>query len=143
MDILPIKDENGYPLAQPQTALQWLKNDTEQKLQARAEEHCVFIIGGLPFIFPHLRELRSVRLVINKYDIIEELLKQRHETPQVYEEMENYIRELFKPVEEELKKACDRNNIQDFEVAFISAREDKNTRRLLSIIIYKFMQFRR
>ena len=138
VDILPFKDENDIPLVKPQTALRWLENDTEQKLQARAEEHRIFIIGGLPFIFPHLRGLTSVRLVINKYDIIEELLKQQHKTPQVYEETEKKIRELFKPVEEELKKACNHNKIADFEVAIISAYDDKNTRRLLFKITDRF-----
>ncbi len=82
-------------------------------------------------------------LKLNKYDIIQELLKQQYETPQVYKEMENYIRELFKPVEKALQEACKQNNIEGFEVEFISAYQDNNTRRLLSNIIKRFIDFGR
>lgn len=144
VDIVPRYDEDDNSLDTPEKQLAWLSSCTEEKVKKRVEEHYTHIVGSLEPLFTTLfnDNLFSVRLVINKYDLLE-VLAQDNLLPSIsIEEVDQYTLGLFKKIEVEIRRACQINKIEDISVILVSTETDFHIRDLLTGILdtYKDMQ---
>ena len=143
VDIVGRRDYTGAILDTTERQLAWLQDDTEQKINQRIKEHTTYINGSLEIVLASIfsLNLRSIRLVINKFDLIQELLKSEHIVNHNNLNYVDFAKQLFEEITIEIEKACGDNNIRDFQVEVISAKNDYNTRKLLDGILNSYDDF--
>ena len=143
VDIVGRFDENDDILDTERKQLLWLNSNTEVKVNERIKEHTYYINGSLEIVFSviYSLNLRSVKLVINKFDIIENLLKNGFLPNPSNLDHTDYAKNLFEKIESEISQACRENNIQDFSVEVISAKKDYRTRFVLESIISTYENY--
>lgn len=148
VDISSCRDKNNNPLNYEE-AINWLASDTNNKIEARVDEHREYINEtSLHLLFNIVfdkQALQSVRLLINKIDLAEELIDRGYISKSAISDTtinneiitENYVNNLFKKIANNIKKACEQNDI-NFSVNFISAYKDINTRTMLDDVLKKY-----
>jgi len=124
------------------TLVQWLVQDFIGRVDKRVAEHKLYITKwNIQLLFSNLlsRHFKSVRLLINKFDILEEasaqnLIELKHA------ELENFARGLFSDLEQEIREACMANGIKDFAVEVISAKKDVRIRGMFTSAIQTYIE---
>lgn len=145
VDIVPRQDEDNNLLDTQEKQLMWLSSRTEEKIKERVEKHLIYIVGSLqPLMSTLLNDnLFSVRLVVNKYDLLEKLIQKDILPGANVQGIEQYTISLFKKIEEEIREACKANKIQDFSVSFVSTETDFHVRDLLTGILETYRNMRK
>ena len=138
VDIVDRYDDSGNPLEKEEQQIRWLSQNTEEKIEKRISEHLQYINGSLEIVFSVITNpnLKSIRLVINKFDIFREVYKYIPNPNNL--SPEEYCKKLFEKIYDEVNKACQANRIRDFQVEVISAKHDEGTRKLLNGILEEF-----
>lgn len=135
VDLVPrILDENEKVLGDKET-LSWLRQDAEAKVRKRVSEHLDYLTAPMlqvVFASVYNPQLRSVRLVITKLDLIQQACNRGYLTCPRVRDPADWIRGHFVRVEQDLRRACQENNISDFSVHVVSATQDIGMRAMLS-----------
>lgn len=114
----------------------WLANDTEDKINDRFIQHVAYVGDAiLSVIFGSILavnrgNLRSVRLVINKVDIVQKLMIHGYLKSSSSMSAEDYVRKKFSPIEKYIRDACVQNHIHDVDVSVVSLTEGTGLREL-------------
>ncbi len=123
--------------------VEWLSYDTEEKIDSRIIQHVAYIGDAiLSVIFGSIlsvnrNRLRSVRLVINKIDIVKKLMIKGC-LPDVASSglsPEDYVRKKFQPIEKYIRDACNQNGILDVSFNVVSLTEGTGVRDLMRGLI--------
>lgn len=137
VDIVGRYDDSDNMLDTFNRQIDYLRIDSNEKICKRVNEHKTYINGGLEIVFSTIynSNLSSVKLLINKFDIIQylfdcKLISNPHDLT-----AEEYAKKIFTEIESEIGKACRANQIANFSVELISAKNDFNTRKVLRQII--------
>ena len=123
--------------------IEWLASDTEEKINDRVIQHVAYVGDAiLSIIFSELlstnkNNLRSVRLVINKVDIVQKLMAKGYLSNASSSGLsaEDYVRKKFKPIEQYIREACSQNGIADVYVETVSLTEGTRVRDLIQGLI--------
>jgi hypothetical protein len=139
VDIAPrLTDEiTGEPRDDDET-LKWLRSDTESKIRQRVEQHREYLSKytlEIVFSLVYSPRLTSVRLLINKVDLMRRLFAEGYMADAKVGNVEEYMRSLFADIEANLKEACSVNKIDDFSVKLVSAKHDEGTRSMFANLI--------
>lgn len=129
---------NGSVLSNAEL-IEWLSTDTEKKIDSRVTEHISYIGDAiLSVIFGNIlsvnrNRLRSVRLVINKVDIIQKLMSRGYLPNAVASGLssEDYVYKKFEPIENYVRNACTQNGILDVSLNIVSFAEGTGERDLI------------
>lgn len=143
VDIVGRENYNNELLDTVPRQIAWLEDDTDRKVLKRVEEHTTYINGSLEIVFATIysENLKSVRLVINKFDLIQKLLRSGHLQNSNNLTDELFAEQIFEKIINELQSACAAIHIQDFKVEFVSAKNDYNTRGLMDRILEIYSHF--
>ncbi len=135
VDVVPrILDENGHVLGDEET-LSYLQQDADAKIRKRVSKHLDYLTAPmLQVVFGSVYnpQLHSVRLVITKLDLIQEACNRGYLTCPGARDPAQWLRGHFVRVEQDLRRACQENNISDFSVHVVSATQDIGMRTMLS-----------
>ena len=137
VDIVPPQDESLNLLNTREKQLDWLQDDPKTKVKNRVREHEIYINGSLQIVFSVIknRKLKSVKFVINKIDILEELLAADIIDNNQSLNAAEYGYFLFEGITSEIEKACKDRQIRNFSTHCISALKTQGTRTLMHEIL--------
>lgn len=135
VDLVPRKaDDNGNSLNDKEM-LAWLKEgSTKEKLEARVKEHYDYINESiLEVLFTSLysERLKSIRLIINKLDLIESLVDDGYLSLGSFRNAEDYALHKFDRMIKEITRACSDLKLDDFYTEKISAKKRSNLKPLI------------
>ena len=139
-DVAPCYDDNGRKL-NLEDVLDLMSNNFEEQLFKRINVHrykylSEFLMQAV-FTYASSDYLKSVRLVINKFDILETLQDRGVIDPTI--DLENYVKNLFKEPIFHLQKFCKKNEIEDFKTVVVSAAKSYNTRETFTDILNRYV----
>ncbi|MFN0203655.1 MAG: GTPase domain-containing protein [Bacteroidia bacterium] len=118
-----------------------MSKDPDNVLRERVRDHEKYMnefLLQIVFQFAMSKDLKSIYLLINKVDILEHLQRLGVIDKEII--IEDYAKSFFFSIADEIKKFCSHNNINDFKVVCVSAREYKNTASVFKGIINKQFQ---
>jgi hypothetical protein len=164
VDLLPrIADLESRKVLGDDETLIWFKTETHEKIQKRVAQHLDYLVPYmLQVVFSsvlsrrparnhslsrdHLamdhHELRSVRLVITKFDLVEKAQSLGYVRIPKGESLENWARGHFARVERDIRSACQENGIQDFSVHVVSLTRGTDMPDLLDGLWSQHLQAR-
>jgi hypothetical protein len=123
--------------------LKLYKTDAEGRILKRVQEHAEYIskpILQILFATVYNRQrLRSVRLLINKIDLIEKMIEKGYLPNLELTQAETFTRKLFKEIEDNVRAACEANQIADFAVYVVSETQGTNMGLVRSELIRSHM----
>ncbi len=135
VDVVPrILDEKGHVRGDEET-LSYLQQDADAKIRKRVSEHLDYLTAPMlqvVFASVYNPQLRSVRLVITKLDLVQQACNRGYLTCPGVRDPAEWLRGHFVRVEQDLRRACQENNISDFSVHVVSATQDIGMRAMLS-----------
>jgi hypothetical protein len=135
VDLIPrVLDETGRVQKDDET-LSWLRTDTRDKIRKRVMEHLDYLTAPMlqvVFASVHSPQLRSVRLVITKLDLVRSAFDQGYLTCEDHESLEEWILGHFTRVEHDIRRACEANGIRDFSAHMVSSTQDTGMRTMFS-----------
>ncbi|NJK99218.1 MAG: hypothetical protein HC910_01145 [Spirulinaceae cyanobacterium SM2_1_0] len=142
VDIAPRIEKGGQPLATPEL-VEWLSTDTEAKIEKRVEQHLEYIVPAiLEIVFStvYSKNLLNVTLVINKIDLLRDVVAMGCIPGVSLGNVDDYVRNLFKKVEHNVRDACDRASTSDshtinFQVVVVSAVTGQGVAKLFNEIV--------
>lgn len=123
--------------------LEFFKTDTLEKLQARVQENYSYIgDASLPIFFrtAYGSRLKSVRLIINKVNLLEELAKDGFISLGDHS-AEDYAKKLYEDMSNKIARVCEDLKIEDFSTVVASTKNANDTRSLLSGLISKYEDY--
>ncbi len=137
--------ENTDNLLDSKIMVEWLKNDPETKIRERVDKHRDYMSAALIEVLLtslHNSNLHSVKLIINKFDLLEELLRTGClNTVNNAIEAREYVSNLFKGIEDNLRQACRDNEIPNFSVHIISSHNEKDVRELFLSLLEEHKKY--
>ena len=143
VDIVPrVRDENGAVLGDEET-ISWLQTGSDDKIRKRVSEHLDYLtVPMLQIVFSSVYspQLRSVRLIINKLDLVQKACKRGYLSCPNADDPSDWIRGQFLRIEQDITRACHENNIDDFSVHVISTTQDIGTRAMLGGIWKRYLR---
>lgn len=139
VDFFPeIRDEKGNALNTEQIIQKYEVNAAEL-IKKRVDDNLEYVnkwtIEPVFTVCYSEKNLWSVRLLINKIDLLREVISHGYISNMNQDEVESFAKKLYEPLEQELREACAQNNIQDFSVHLISASTGENVRSVLGEIL--------
>ncbi|MFM9949210.1 MAG: GTPase domain-containing protein [Saprospiraceae bacterium] len=139
-DIAPSHDEHGNKLSDDEV-YHMMKNNRDQTVRDRLRKHDKYLSEFLlqvVFKYIYSTHLRSVRLIINKVDILERLQYEGLIPKET--NVEEIAKCYFAEIQGHIKKFCESNGIIDFEVVTISAMQHQNITQMFGKILDKFIK---
>lgn len=140
VDVAPAYNKTNEKLSDEQI-LEIYSSNFENELANRINfNHRYINENSIPAVFDYASsdDLKSVRFLINKIDILEEL-----KTKQLIDSdlnVEQCILDYYSEIIEHLKKSCEINDIVDFKTILISAKKNKNTKEMFTDLATKFTE---
>jgi len=135
VDLMPrLLDENGRVLGDKEILL-WLQDDAEEKIRKRVAEHLDYLTAPMlqiVFASVYSPQLRSVRLVVTKLDLVQEACAHGYLSCGNASDIADWIRAHFVRIEQDIRRASEVNNIPDFSVHLVSTTQDLGMRAMLS-----------
>ncbi len=132
-----LKNQQGKPLSD-EALVQAYEADAERLITERVAEHKEYInqytieeIFSLAF---NEYNLFAVRLLINKVDLLREVVSRGYLSGVNQTSLEEYAKNLYAPIAKELQTACKTNQINNFSVHLISAKTGENIQSVFSDI---------
>lgn len=134
----PDPNSDGYAMHDKEL-VDWLSSNSEEKINDRIIQHLAYMGDAmLNVIFSDIlrvnrSNLRSIRLVINKIDLIQGLIAKNHPSNNLAlgGSAEDYVKKKFKPIERYIRDACTQNGISDVDVQVVSLTEGTGVRDLV------------
>ena len=124
VDIAPSYDDKNKLKLSEGEIIKLMSNDWEEQLNNRLKEHNEYLsISTLQVIFGAAAcgdHLTSVRLLINKFDILETLQQEGKIEKEV--DLKGYVKKMFQERIRYIEKFCDANDIKDFKFEILSAK---------------------
>lgn len=144
VDIAPRIERNNQPL-NTEELIEWLSTDTENKIRKRVEQHMEYIVPAvLEIIFATVYNpnLLNVTLIINKIDLLEKMVAMGCLPGVSLANVDEYARNLFKRIENNVREACDRitkpdHNIE-FHVSIVSAATGTCVAKTFNSVIRRY-----
>ncbi len=138
-DVAPTHSEKKEKLSNEQI-IKLYSDDFEKELNKRINVHrhkylSEFLMQAV-FTYAASDFLKSVRFVINKIDILEELKKRQIIDSQL--DIEEYVLNQYSETIHHLKEFCSHNDIIDFKTILISAEKSKNTKEMFTDLLNRF-----
>ncbi|WP_341737113.1 GTPase domain-containing protein [Microcoleus sp. CAWBG640] len=139
VDLVPRKvDGQGLPY-NDEDILKWLKNgDISDKIEERVREHYDYIGDAmLQVMLSNLysKNLKTVIVLINKLDIIEKLTDNGDLTLSNSQNPQDYAKQHFKRMIDNISRACDELNINDFFVFTASGKRKDHLTPLIAHLL--------
>lgn len=139
VDFFPeIRDEKGSVLNTEQIIQKYEANAAEL-IKKRVDDNLEYInkwtIEPVFTVCFSEKNMWSVRLLINKIDLLRDVISRGYLPNASQDEIDNFAKKFYEPLEQELREACTQNNIQDFSVHLISASTGENVRSVLGEIL--------
>jgi GTPase SAR1 family protein len=135
-------DECGNPLVPDKTRdfiLESYKKNTLKLIKNRVKETKEYItkwdIEEVFTVAFNKTNLRSVRLVINKIDLLRAIIEAGYVPGVSVASLENYALKAFSEIERNISMACEQNIISDFSTCLISAASGENVGSMLGQIL--------
>lgn len=119
-------------------------NDPETEIKKRVFQHYKYINEfsmRAVFKYSYSETLKSVRLIINKIDLLQELQRMHYLEPSL--DIHEYARSFFAETIEHLEKYCKDNDITDFKVITTSATRHINVREMFGQLLEVHLKNRR
>ena len=139
VDLFPeIRNEQGEALDNAQIVQRYKDNAIElieQRVKNNLEYVNEWTIEPVFTVCYSEKNLFSVRLLINKIDLLRDTISQGYLPIVSQDGLEQFARKLYQPLEEKIKEACAKNNIEDFSVHLISVSTGENTKEVLGEIL--------
>jgi GTPase SAR1 family protein len=139
VDFFPeIRDEKGTVLSTEQIVQKYETNAAElikKRVDANLEYINKWTIEPVLTVCYSEKNLWSVRLLINKIDLLRDVISRGYLPNVNQDEIEKFAKKFYESLEKELREACTQNNIQDFSVHLISASTGENVRSVLGEIL--------
>ncbi|MDJ0594134.1 MAG: GTPase domain-containing protein [Pleurocapsa sp. MO_226.B13] len=127
-----------------QELMEYLSSKTKEKIEYRVKQHISYLGDSfLSVLFPKIssvnrNKLKSVRLVINKIDIVQQLIMEGYLSHD--QSPEDYARNQFEYIERQLDQACRQNGIPDLEIQAISLIKGTHVRDLIQGLILNHLK---
>lgn len=140
VDLVPKKvDQEGNSI-DDEALLKWLKNeDTIKKIEARIQDNYDYISeSALELFFAKTyskKNLKSVKLLINKVDLVDKLINDGHITLSNFRGLKEYSEYKFKSMIKNIDRACSQLEINDFSVHTISAKSTDDLKPIISKLL--------
>lgn len=141
VDLFPeLENSKGKVLADGQLIKRYKKN-AKERIEERIKEHEEYInqyfIQQL-FTLTSAKKLFSVRLLVNKVDLLREVVACGY-LPEVTEKtMKLYAKGLLKKISGDISAACRKNNIDDFSIHLVSAKKGDNLKLIFGNLFESF-----
>lgn len=139
-DVAPSYSEEGRKLTHSQI-IELMSENFEEELMKRVNIHrnkylSEFLIQAV-FEYAYNREnLKSVRFVVNKMDILEDLQNKGIIDKDV--NLEEYVLEIYQETIGHIEKFCKANSIPYFQTELISATKSMNTREMFTELLEEY-----
>lgn len=120
VDIAPRIEKNGKPL-ETEELVEWLSIDTEIKIRKRVEQHLEYIVPSIleiVFATVYSSNLIGVTLVINKMDLLEQVVAMGCIPGVSLANLDDYSRNLFKRIEYTIRDTCEKLAQPEHEISF-------------------------
>lgn len=144
VDIAPRIEKNSKPL-DTNELVEWLAVDTETKIRKRVEQHLEYIVPAIleiVFATVYSKNLLCVTLIINKMDLLEQIVAMGCIPGVSLANVEEYARNLFKRIEYNIRDACDKiakpEHHIDFSVALVSAAKGTGVAKTFNRVMKKY-----
>ena len=139
VDLFPeIRDEKGKVLDNISFFEKYKENALEL-IEKRVKDNLQYInqwtIEPVFTVCYNERYLWSVRLLINKTDLLREIISRGYIPNITLDDLDEFALKYYTPIEVELQEACAQNNIQDFSVHLLSAATGENINNLMGELL--------
>jgi GTPase SAR1 family protein len=141
VDLFPEIRNNKGDLLSDERIVKRYKSNAGGLIEERFKEHEEY---NIKYIVQQVIELASpqslfsVRLLINKIDLLREVVKHGY-LPQVTEKnLEKYTKKLFSKISDTIRTACEENEIESFSDHFVSAKRGDNIKIIFGNIFETF-----
>ena len=139
VDLFPeIRDEKGKVLDNVSFFEKYKENALEL-IEKRVKDNLQYInqwtIEPVFTVCYNERYLWSVRLLINKTDLLREIISRGYIPNITLDDLDEFALKYYTPIEVELQEACAQNNIQDFSVHLLSAATGENINNLMGELL--------
>lgn len=135
-DLAPSHDDDGNELSDEEI-INLMSKDWKKCLNNRLEDHneCLSkttlqIIFGSMYGSKHFKHLKSVRFIINKFDILETLQQRGVIDNEII--LKEYVEKLFKNRIMHVKRFCEENDIKDFKFEILTLKSRDKAAEMLS-----------
>ncbi|GEM_PF-4368995 len=140
MDIIPRKvDDNTKIPWNEEDLLEWVKkNNTIKIIEDRIREHDQYINEAtIQLLFRNFysKNLKKVRFIINKVNLLDKLVNNGHISLPGYSNTEEYVKHKFQSMINYINDACYKLEIDDFSVSIINAKDISDLRKLVLDLI--------
>lgn len=139
VDLFPeIRNEQGEALNDSEIVERYKHNANElieQRVKSNLEYVNEWTIEPVFTVCYSEKNLFSVRLLINKIDLLRDIVAHGYLSSVNPDELEQFARKLYQPLEEKINEACSKNNIEDFSVHLVSASTGENIKDVLGEIL--------
>ncbi len=141
VDLIPKRKDEYDHILNDEALLTWLKTDDPiEVIEKRIREHYEYINEGvLELLFSSLYsdKLKSVKLLINKTDLVNKLVDDGYVTLTSGSTVEEYARKRFQLMIKNISRACQELEIDDFSVLSISAKKPGTLNPIISDLLNK------
>lgn len=139
VDVAPGYGENGEKLTIDEV-VSLMSDNFEEELTKRVNVHRHKYLSEflLQVVFKHTSSdfLKSVRLLINKFDVLETLQERGVIDENI--NLEEYAKELYQETISHIEKFCKVNDIEDFKTVVVSAEKNHQTKKIVTELLDKF-----
>lgn len=141
VDLIPRKnDDKGNPL-EDEALLLWLREENAiEKIEARVREHYDYINeASLELLFASLysSNLKSVIFLINKLDLIDNLINDGYITLRNCRNGKEYAKQKFETMIQNISRDCSGLEIKNFSVFTVSAKKTDDLKPLIVNLLEK------
>lgn len=140
-DLFPeLVDRQGEKIGDEELVEEY-KENAHQYIKKRVEENSIYLSEwSIESVFEAAYSednLWAVRLFVNKIDILRTLVSRGYLPGVTVETIPEYVLQLYKPVEERIREACQANGISDFSTHLVSALTGEDVQPALGEILEK------
>ena len=142
VDLVPkIVDEQEYPISD-EALIEWLKKEGAlRKIETRIEENYGYINEvSLELFFSRFyskKNLKSVKLLITKVDLVDKLISDQHITLSDFRDAKEYAQYKFRSMIENIHRFCDGLGINDFSVHIVRANSADDLKPIIAELLKK------
>jgi len=141
VDAVPRRYDEKANILDDDATYEWLRTDTLAKIKQRVDEHLLYITKySIEVVFSNVvsPQLFSVRLVINKIDLIRRAAANGLLPGIDNTSSSQFICNQFRTIDENIAEACRVNGITDYSVHLISAKHDEGIRAMFAGVIKSY-----
>lgn len=146
VDLFPVKDDKGHVFLDDQELIGFCRLNAENIIQSRVQKNLDYITEHtIELVFEAAyskQNLFAIRLLVNKSDVLEEIISRGYIPDKNFKDMEKYALNLYAVLEENIKEACKINHVKDFSTHLISAKKGEGVADVFSEILETYTRGR-